>query len=316
MLAVPVPEWGGSGDAREEAQVTGPPVVEPPPLGAAEVHAWRIDLAAASPDEADLSDVERARAGAIRDPGTRRVFTASRAAVRRILAGYLGRPASGVELLQHCPYCSGPHGRPRLEGAPPPLLLSIAHSGSLAALAVTRTGAVGVDVEGGANGRRSGLRIAERRFAPEEVAALLAAPEHERTAVFLRIWTRKEAYLKATGEGLARPMSSFAVSAAEPAVLLRADGDDPVRWTVVDLPLAGGMAGAVVLPAGYALRVLDLPAATPAGSAPSSAGPDPTAPAPGTPGRPATATTSDGGGSASPGTPPPPPAAGRTGCGG
>jgi 4'-phosphopantetheinyl transferase len=267
-----------------------------PALGASEVHAWRIDLDAVSVDEAVLGDAERVRAREIRDPGTRWRFTASRTAVRRVLAGYLGRAAAAVELGQRCPYCSGPHGLPRLAGDPPPLLVSIAHSGSLAALAVTRTGAVGVDVEGAVNGRLSPLRIAERRFAPEEVVALRSAPEGERAAVFLRIWTRKEAYLKATGEGLARPMSSFAVSASEPAALLRSDGDDAARWAVVDLPLPRAMAGAVVLPTGYSLRVLDLPAATAAGSAPWSAGPGPTAPGPGTPARPAGARTSDGDG--------------------
>jgi hypothetical protein len=58
-------------------------------------------------------------------------------------------------------------------------------------------------------------------------------------------------------------MSSFAVSGDHPAALLHAQGDDAARWSLVDLPVPPGMAGAVALPAGHAARILELPAVTP-----------------------------------------------------
>lgn len=95
------------------------------------------------------------------------------------------------------------------------------------------------------------------RLAREEAAAVRTARDEERRRIFLRVWTRKEAYVKATGEGLARPMSSFGVSTGEHAALLWADGDDAVRWRLEDLSLPGPAAGAVALPAGYRLQIRD-----------------------------------------------------------
>ena len=74
---------------------------------------------------------------------------------------------------------------------------------------------------------------------PQEQAALREVPDDGQRPLFLRIWTRKEAYVKATGDGLARPFSSFAVSTGPTAELLWADADDAGRWQLHDLPLPG-----------------------------------------------------------------------------
>jgi 4'-phosphopantetheinyl transferase len=234
-----------------------------PSLEESDVHVWLVDLAGAGTGSTTLSDGERDRAASIRDPESRRRFSATRSAVRRILGGYLDVPPRDVPLRQRCPECAGPHGRPWLEDAGWSLTLSITHSGALAALAVARSGDVGVDVErGGAHVRAA--RIAERRFTREEAAYVQSASdEAESTLRFLRIWTRKEAYLKATGAGLARPMSSFAVSGTNPATLLWAEGDDVARWSLLDLSLPGGMVGAVALPARHTVRILELPGVRP-----------------------------------------------------
>lgn len=95
-------------------------------------------------------------------------------------------------------------------------------------------------------------------LAPDERAAVRTARDDgERQRIFLRIWTRKEAYVKATGEGLSRPMSSFGVSTGERAALLWAEGDDAGRWRLADLPLPEPAVGAVALPAGYRLQISD-----------------------------------------------------------
>lgn len=234
-----------------------------PPLADAEAHVWLLDLAGRRPGPTALSEGERHRAAAIRDPDSRWRFSATRSAVRRVLGAYLDVSPLEVPLHQRCPVCAGPHGQPVLHGPEGSLSLSITHSGGLAALAVTRSGAVGVDVERGGPHLRP-ARIAQRRFAEEEAAYVQSAPDPaESTRRFLRIWTRKEAYLKATGAGLTRPMSSFAVSGAAPATLLWARGDDAAAWSLVDLPLPAGMAGAVALPAGRTVRILGLPGVTP-----------------------------------------------------
>jgi 4'-phosphopantetheinyl transferase len=268
--------------------------VDTPALGRRDVHIWLLPLHAGREDVAVLSLSERARASAIRDLGTRARFTATRAAVRGVLAGYLHLTPNAVPLAQRCPYCSEPHGRPVLEGAGP--ALSVAHSGNLAVLAVTGSGEVGVDVEDGA-ARVSPLRIAARRFTAEETAGVASATDEcGQMERFLRIWTRKEAYLKATGAGLTRPLSSVAVSWTDPPELLRAEDDDVGRWALAALPLPRPMVGAVAHPAGHRLAVFGQPGATDVEWPPSSAGPDPTARAPGTPERRAAATTSGAGG--------------------
>ena len=230
-----------------------------PPLPESEAHVWLVDLVGVDDGAQALSDVERDRAGSIRDPLARRRFTASRTAFRHILGGYLDLPPSDVPLRQRCPECAGPHGRPELDDVASPLVLSISHSGDLAALAVGRSGDLGVDVERGGPHLRP-ARIAERRFTRDEAAYVRSAPgEAEATRRFLRIWTRKEAYLKATGAGLTRPMASFAVSGSGPATLLWAEDDEAARWSLVDLPLRDGTAGAVALPAGHTVRILEPP---------------------------------------------------------
>ncbi len=231
-----------------------PPRPDRPRLVPATVDLWRLDLARIAPDVDVLSRHELARAAAVRHRPSRWRFTTTRTAVRRILARYLDVAARDVPIVQRCPSCGGPHGRPGL-ASDRPLRFSVAHSGRLACLAICRDHPVGVDLESGDVGR-SPAHV-ERRLAAEERLALRATDDHARRIAFLRIWTRKEAYLKATGEGLGRPLSSFAVSAGEQPRLLWAEGDDVGRWRLADVPLPGPAVGAVALRTGCELRVLD-----------------------------------------------------------
>jgi 4'-phosphopantetheinyl transferase len=107
---------------------------------------------------------------------------------------------------------------------------------------------VGVDVEYVRGGK---MRLAERFFAVDEVARLRALPSDEQEHAFYRCWTRKEAFVKARGEGLSLPLHRFAVavSAGDPPAILWVDGDDRegARWTVHDLPEIPGYASALVV---------------------------------------------------------------------
>jgi 4'-phosphopantetheinyl transferase len=167
-----------------------------------------------------LNDEERTRADRFRFAKHVRRFTVARAFLRTTLGDALGRPAESIELEV------GEHGKPFLPHDE--LHFNLSHSHELAVIAMTDM-PVGADVEH-VRPMPDAMRMAERFFAPEEVDALRDC--EDRDHAFFRIWTAKEAYLKALGAGIVvLPLSSFAVSTDPDAPsLLRTDNDDPSRW--------------------------------------------------------------------------------------
>lgn len=188
------------------------------PLRPGCVRIWEVRLPGGGRDDAEMAgrawrllpDDERARADRMGDAGARRRFVYGRACLRSALAGLTGRAPRELRFRY------GKHGRPFLPGGPS---FSLSHSGDAALVAVTRGGRVGVDVERVRPVARMDA-VAARRFAPAERAWLAAAPAGGRAEAFFRIWTRKEAFAKALGGGLAAPWRSFAVDAGEGAVRL------------------------------------------------------------------------------------------------
>jgi len=220
-----------------------------PALDADAVHVWRIALAVPDAEQADrvavLSPDEAARAARFHFERDRRRWTAARGAVRAVLAGYTSLPAASLA------FRVGPHGKPALDGpaARAGLAFNVSHSGDLALCAVTRTHAVGVDVEAIRRDFATD-EVARRFFAPAEVAALGALPPGDRVEAFFACWTRKEAYIKARGTGISLGLDRFEVSLApdRPAALL-ATHDEPAaaeRWRLVALAPGEGYAGALV----------------------------------------------------------------------
>jgi 4'-phosphopantetheinyl transferase len=167
-----------------------------------------------------LDDEERARADRFRFAKHARRFTVARAFLRTTLGDALGRPAQSIDLEV------SEQGKPFLPHDE--LHFNLSHSHELAVIAIAET-RVGADVEH-VRPMPDATRLAERFFAPEEVIALRDC--EDRDQAFFGIWTAKEAYLKALGEGIAvLPLSSFAVSIdGDAPSLLRADNDDPNRW--------------------------------------------------------------------------------------
>jgi 4'-phosphopantetheinyl transferase len=212
-----------------------------------EVDVWSIPLA--QPDDLvarlteALSPDERARAARFVFPRDRRRFAVARGALRSILAGYLGLTPSALA------FAYGPRGKPRLADRAD-LDFNLAHSHELALCAVTAGRPVGVDVEW-LRPLSDLLSVARTAFSPAELAALLAGSEAERPAAFFRCWTRKEAYIKARGDGLSLPLDAFDVSLAadEPPALLanRLDPAEPARWTLHSLAPADGYLGALAV---------------------------------------------------------------------
>jgi 4'-phosphopantetheinyl transferase len=208
------------------------PIVPPARLQItpAEVHLWQaaLDVPPARADRlaGGLAPDERQRADAFHFERDRVHFIAARAFLREVLGRYLGRPAPAVQFRY------SPSGKPEVE-ADSPLQFNLSHSGGLALLAVAQGRAVGMDVER-LRPDFAGEPLARRFFAPGEVAALLALPEYMQLQAFYRCWTRKEAYLKARGDGLSFPLDQFEVTLTpgEPARLLRVQGDEgeATRW--------------------------------------------------------------------------------------
>jgi len=199
-----------------------------------EVHLWRIatDRPCDVPSLRELLAVdERAKADRFRFDRDRRRCIVRRAAVRQILARYLG--ASPGELA----FCYGPQGKPSL-GAPfcdAGLEFNLSVSGETTLCAVGRQ-PLGVDLERYRHVEDAGL-VAKHFFTPAEISLQGAADDANR--VFLRHWTRKEALIKATGSGLSVPLNSFDVSwlpdgAAHQVTLDDAEGRS-TTWYLRDL---------------------------------------------------------------------------------
>lgn len=215
-----------------------------------EVHVWRADLNQGASVVRAFYEVlepdERRRADKFHFPQDREHFTVARGALRQILGGYLG---SSLEQIR---FAYNQYGKPELAaGAGDDLLcFNVSHSKGIALYAIVRGRRVGLDIEQMREDFDS-LTLAERFFSPSEVAALRELPPEQQTGAFFNCWTRKEAYIKALGEGLSHPLSGFSVSLApgEPAALLSTD-DNPQeasRWSLVELSPGHGYVAALAV---------------------------------------------------------------------
>jgi 4'-phosphopantetheinyl transferase len=223
---------------------------EPPsgdlPPGA--IHVWlaRLDAAAGAPAAFDavLSPDEQERADRFVFDRDRRRFATARSLLRRILAPYVG--AAPADLRFSC----DEYGKPSLTGLATAPAFNVSHSGEAAVFAISRAGEVGVDVEA-VRPMTDAEQIAGRFFAPGEVERLRALPAALQQEGFFECWTRKEAFVKAIGEGLSHPLDSFEVTLTpgNPARLVHVDGrePDPCEWTLTALPRIPGYVGALAV---------------------------------------------------------------------
>jgi 4'-phosphopantetheinyl transferase len=228
---------------------------QPPPspseilgLAAGDVHVWRIALDP-PPDAVaalarTLSDDEHRRAARFYFERDRVAFTVARGALRTLAGHYLGEPPARLAFgyrERGKPYLTAPDAlRWRLR-------FNVSHSGQRALVCFARDRELGVDIE--LCRELSDLRsLARTAFSPAEYAALCRLPPDAQPAAFFACWSRKEAVIKATGEGVAQ-LAAFDVNLApgEPARLLRFDGEPPdaPRWSLHDLPAIPGYAAAL-----------------------------------------------------------------------
>jgi 4'-phosphopantetheinyl transferase len=206
-----------------------------------DVHVWRVPLNQSSHRTVlsfeVLSPDERAKAARFHFDKDRNQFIQARAALRFILSEYLNADPQTLE------FCFGRQGKPALAGehADSSLRFNLSRRDGLALIAVTRGREIGVDVEL-VHADLPVLEIAETSFSEAELATLRTLPESLRVKGFYNCWTRKEAYVKARGEGLSFPLQQFDVSLTPgaPAKLLEVRDDlaEPDRWTLQDIPVA------------------------------------------------------------------------------
>jgi 4'-phosphopantetheinyl transferase len=169
-----------------------------------------------------LSDGERERLQELRREPDREHFATGRLLARAAIGQRTATAPSDVPLDATCPRCGRQHGRVTTPG----LQLSIAHSGERVVVALTRDAPIGVDVEcGDSLGGGDGSALWAQVLSATERDAIAALPPGRRRDALLTVWTRKEALLKASGDGLAVAMSALEVSAAGQPPALLSGGD-------------------------------------------------------------------------------------------
>jgi len=195
-----------------------------------------------------LDAIERGRAARLRFEQHRRRFTVAHAALRTILARYLGRAPLALG------FATGEHGKPVLEDeADHGIAFNLSHAHERAVVAVARARRVGVDLER-LDGRRDTPRLVQRYFSTAEQAALATLSGDRARRAFFDCWVRKEAYLKARGAGLTRSLGSFSVSVGpgdDPVRIIEEEFPDPhAHWWARPLDVAAGYTAAVVASGG------------------------------------------------------------------
>jgi 4'-phosphopantetheinyl transferase len=226
-------------------------------LGNTEVHIWCVSLDKCASQFQELlqkiSIDERLRAERYHFEIDRKRFIISRGILRIIIGCYLGIEASQMR------FCYGQYGKPALaetfgKGR---LYFNLSRSGGLALYAFSRDSEVGVDIEriryiSGMN------QIVDRYFSEKEKFFFHRLPMSKKKKAFFNCWTRKEAFIKAIGNGLYQPLHTFDVSLSpgDPAKLLSVEGDSrkASRWHLKDLTPCNGFAAACAAERHYNIR--------------------------------------------------------------
>lgn len=187
------------------------PVVSPHVLEQNQVHLWiaPLDLSCDKLKEFELSlsEEELSRASRFRFPELTNRYVAAHGWLRQLLGSYVGQPPCALE------FCQGPNGKPALllGSNPGGIQFNMAHSGALAAIAITRDVAIGVDIEL-VHPIEEIPELVSQFFSQRESALFQVLPEAKRLEAFFNLWTRKEAWLKATGEGIGHLLNQVEVT--------------------------------------------------------------------------------------------------------
>jgi 4'-phosphopantetheinyl transferase len=193
--------------------------------------------------EAVLSPAEHARAVAL-GGALRRRFAVARGNLRRVVGTFLSREPESLGFEY------GPHGKPELspERGGSNVRFNLAHSRDLAVIALTQHRRIGVDVE--YTERRTRFdQVSARYFTSAEREQLNQFPEDRRRHEFFRVWTRKEAYMKARGEGISQylRLAEVTVGGTDPRIVRLGTSEQAGQWTLSDIEAPAGFVGAVAV---------------------------------------------------------------------
>lgn len=211
------------------------------------VHLWKRHLDATAAEVSasyqllSAEEAERARRFLVDRP--RNAFVLTRGTLRALLGRYLDSGPHSIRFRYEA------HGKPLLEEASN-LSFNVSHTDGLALIGVVRGRRIGVDVEK-VNQETEVGNLAERFFSESERQDLRRLRGDELRAAFFRVWTRKEAYIKATGEGLSLPLHqfdvSFSVGDRDALRATRPDASEAEQWTISDVAVQSGYAAAVAI---------------------------------------------------------------------
>jgi 4'-phosphopantetheinyl transferase len=215
-------------------------------LGNGEVQVWLAPLSSARHHleqfRAVLAHDEITRSQKFHFAEHRERWEMTRGILRLLLASYVDTPAREVA------FHYGAQGKPALKlPASANLHFNTSHSGDYAVFAFTRAGEVGVDIECVRDEMPRRDDIVRRYFAPGEQREWLALPESERARAFFKLWTRKEAFVKARGTGLFSGLEKFGISLDASRVARSKPDAFDAHWWMHELPPVPGYEGAVVV---------------------------------------------------------------------
>lgn len=217
--------------------------------GRGDVHVWFVELTA-DIDTVEacthcLSEEEKVRASRFRMEHLSTDFVLSHGALRALLGCYLDTSPERIVFAQ------GPRGKPRVSYPGAELKFNMAHAGRFAAYALGVDCEVGIDIEA-IRPMPDQESVVRRFFSREECEDWLAFDIAERNEAFFRCWTRKEAFIKALGEGLSKPLDSFRVSllpeAPAASVYVAGDPAATAKWSLHSLVPAEGYVAALAVP--------------------------------------------------------------------
>jgi 4'-phosphopantetheinyl transferase len=211
-----------------------------------EAHVWRACLDVPESRvralEANLAADEMKRARRFYFAEDRRHFTVAHGLLREILSLYLDTPPDQLR------FGYNPHGKPFLPETA--ICFNLSHSGKLALYAIARSMEIGIDIERIRTDFEC-MEVANRFFSHGETDALRSVPDDRQHVAFFDGWTRKEAFIKAIGEGMSFPLSQLELTLApnELAHLISIVGDSPAaaRFCLQDLDVGSGYAAALVV---------------------------------------------------------------------
>jgi 4'-phosphopantetheinyl transferase len=236
-----------------------PRAVAAAPSAGVDLWLFSLEVAVAERERlhALLDREETARGARFHDSQHRRRFTVAHGRLREIVGAYAGTSPDRLA------FAEGPRGKPHLAHGAAALEFNLSHAQHLGLIGVARGSAIGVDIEV-MRPMAEMADIAQRNFAPAEFDAWRRLPAEQRSAAFFACWTRKEAVIKATGDGLSMALDRFVVSVhpEQPARLLAIDGsvDAASSWTLASWqPITGVFAAVALRRAAAACRRYRLP---------------------------------------------------------